>query len=110
MFSDASGTERNHADILRDRIYKVYLNKGEIALWFGSRYTNLIIEEVFESMQKTQKHHHKFEQENFKTFYCHVCMGSLGIFDECNDIVSEPEAPLDSMDYEPKASVPFSVL
>ena len=42
-------------------------------------------DKVIDGMQKAQETHGEFEKENFKTFYCHVCMGPLGIYDECND-------------------------
>ena len=52
-----------------------------------------LLDEMLEGMQKTQTTHHEFEQENFHTFYCHVCMGSLGLHDECNDLFMETAVP-----------------
>ncbi len=64
------------------------------------------VEEVLEGMQKTQQKLSQFQQDNFKTFYCHVCMANL--YDECNDIRSDPEEDGSSkMDCEPAITTVF---
>jgi len=54
---------------------------------------NISIDEMMSGLQKSQIKHKEITEENFKTFYCHICMGNIGIFDELNDISIEPTIP-----------------